>query len=472
MSFTSARSRWPDVYLSAGARGVSIAGDLLAATALALALQSAGAGGLAVSGLLIAAVLPLVVLAPLAGRLVDRVDSRTLLVAVGSAQAGICTALAYADRPAVIVALVALLACGLAITQPTLAALLPAMVHRDDLPRAAAITQTATSVAALAAPALAGFLVGQFGVRLPVFVNAASYLAVVAAGLLMRTRRGGAPAPADTATTQQVAGRGLNDDPLLRAMTLAIAGVLAGVAAINVIAVFFIRETLNASATTYGLVEAAWTAGMLAGTWLLSQVVRRVRDDGAAVQGVLAMLAGTSALILAGAAVPGAFWLLPLWLAGGVLNGGENVFSNVVIGRRAAPEARGRVFATYVGTVQGASMIGYFAGGLLLEWTGPRLMVALAGLAGVLMVMLFVVPVRRAATAVGWGTVAVTGGIGADHGGYRAHHGRSGGPPQGGAHPVPQLPADLLGADAFRRVDRRRPAQGHARSAQCGAGRR
>ena len=181
-------------------------------------------------------------------------------------------------------------------------------------------------------------------------------------------------------------------------MTLAMAGVLAGVGAINVIAIFFIRETLGASATAYGLVEAAWTTGLLAGTWLLSRVVRRVRDDGAAVQGLLAMLVGTSVIVLAGAAVPGAFWLLPLWLAGGALNGGENVLSNVVIGRRVAPEVRGRAFATFVGTVQGASMFGYFAGGLLLEWAGPRLLVALAGLAGVLIVALLVVPIRRAAS--------------------------------------------------------------------------
>lgn len=138
MSFTSAevaRSRWGDVYLAAGARGVSTCGDFLAATALALALQTAGAGGLAVSGLMLAAVLPLVVLAPITGRLADRVDSRTLLVCAGLGQAAVCTALAYAQGTGLVIALVALLACGLAVTQPTLSALLPEMVRRDDLPR-------------------------------------------------------------------------------------------------------------------------------------------------------------------------------------------------------------------------------------------------------------------------------------------------------------------------------------------------
>ena len=90
--------------------------------------------------------------------------------------------------------LVALLACGLAVTQPTLAALLPAMVRPADLPRASAISQTAGSLGALAGPALAGLLVGQFGTRVPLLLDAVSYLALVAAGLLLRTRRGGRPA--------------------------------------------------------------------------------------------------------------------------------------------------------------------------------------------------------------------------------------------------------------------------------------
>ena len=111
MSFTS---RWSDVYVAAGARAVTTCGDFLAATALALALQQSGAGGVAVSGLLLAASLPLVVLAPLTGRIADRVDSRLLLVGTGIAQAAICLGLAFAHRPALIIALVALLACAVA----------------------------------------------------------------------------------------------------------------------------------------------------------------------------------------------------------------------------------------------------------------------------------------------------------------------------------------------------------------------
>ncbi|NED51616.1 MFS transporter, partial [Micromonospora aurantiaca] len=149
MSFTTGESRWPDVWLAATARGISSCGDFLAAATLTLALQSAGAGGLAVSGLLLAATLPLVVLAPLTGRLADRVDSRVLLVAAGLVQAAVCLALAYARDPVLVIALVALLAAGLAVTQPAIAALVPVMVRPEDLPRAGALNQTAGTLGAL-----------------------------------------------------------------------------------------------------------------------------------------------------------------------------------------------------------------------------------------------------------------------------------------------------------------------------------
>ena len=127
MSFTSRlrQSCWTDVYLAGGARAVSSCGDFLAATALVLELQQRGAGGFAVAAVLIAAAAPPVLLVRWTGPLVDRADSRLLLVATGLAQAAACVALAFTSGPAEIIALVAVLAAGLAVTQPCLSALLP-----------------------------------------------------------------------------------------------------------------------------------------------------------------------------------------------------------------------------------------------------------------------------------------------------------------------------------------------------------
>ncbi|MGW3897770.1 MFS transporter [Micromonospora profundi] len=412
MSFTTGESRWSDVWLAATARGATICGDFLAATALALALQNAGAGGLAVSALLLAATLPLVVLAPLAGRLADRVDSRTLLVTVGLAQAAICTMLAVATHPVLVIGLVALLACGLAVTQPCLAALLPAMVRPSDMPRASAITQTAVSLGALGGPVLAGLLVGQFGTRVPLLVDAVTYLALVVAGLLLRTRRGGRPATATTPelptaqvqavpqpakrATGTAEGWRFRRDPLMVVMVVCIAVVITAIGGINVIEVFFIRETLNGSATMYGLVGAAWMAGLLPGGWFAARLVRRLDDDGWLVRGVLVTLAGCSLMVLLASTVPTATLLVPLWLVAGAANGAQNVFANLLTARRAPESMRARAYASYGAAVQGGSMTGYLLGGLLLTVVSPRPLIAAAGAAGLLVALAFVPIVARA----------------------------------------------------------------------------
>ncbi|WBB73335.1 MFS transporter [Micromonospora sp. WMMD1128] len=398
MSFTPGSSRWSDVWLATTARGVSSCGDFLAATALTLALQSAGAGGLAVSGLLLAATLPLVALAPLTGRLADRVDSRVLLVTAGLVQAGICVALAYAKDPVLVVALVALLATGLAVTQPVLAALVPVMVRAADLPRAGALNQTAGTLGALAGPALAGLLVGQFGTRVPLLVDAVSYLALVVAALLIRTRRGGRGVAADVAGAATPGWR-LRRDPLLLVMVGSVAAVVGAVGAINVIEVFFIRETLDSSTTVYGLVTGSWTLGIVLGAWLFARVARRLADDGALLGAGLVLLGGCCLAVLASAAVPSAWLLVPIWLLGGVGNGGNNVFDQLLLARRVPEVARGRAFAAFGAAVQGAGMGGYLVGGLLLEVADPRSLVAACGVVGLLVVVALAWPVRRAVRA-------------------------------------------------------------------------
>jgi MFS family permease len=397
MSFTSAESRWRDVYLVAGLRAVSVCGDFLAATTLALLLQERGHGGLAVSGLLIAAGLPIAVLGPWAGRLADRADSRLLLVACGLAQATICAGLAFVTAPALIIALVALLACGLAVTQPTLSALVPAMVRPADLPKASGLSQTAGSIGMLLAPALAGVLVGHGGGRLPLLLDAASYLSLVAAGFLIRARRGGS-AGSDGGTAGAAATLvrwRLRDDRLLGTMVGVLAAVVAAVGAINVFEVFFVRDTLGGSTTVFGLIAGAWTLGMLAG----AMVVARLPHRWMTVPVALALMAGSCAPVLASAAVGNAGSMLPLWFVGGLFNGGINVLVAVVVAGRAPAEARGRAFAVLGAAVQGASLLGVLAAGPLVDRFDPRLLVAAAGAAGLVAVLLClpVALVRRAA---------------------------------------------------------------------------
>ena len=318
MSFTSGEdtrlegaTRWSDVYVVAGSRAVSVCGDFLAATTLALVLQQSGHGGLAVSGLLLAASVPLALLAPITGRLADRADSRTILTVVPLLQAAVCLALAFVSSP-------------VAINRAGHAAGLRAGVHpagavgaaardgaaRATWPRASGLSQTAGNIGMLVAPALAGFLVGQTGARLPLLLDAASYLALVVAALFLRTRRKGLKAH-----KTELAKWRLRDDRTLTVMIGVLAATIAGVSAVNVFEVFFIRDTLGASTTVFGLVAASWTAGMLLGNVIFSRVPpRRIT-----VTALLAVVAGSCTPMVIAAAAGGPGWLIPLWIAGGNL---------------------------------------------------------------------------------------------------------------------------------------------------------
>ncbi|MGH3399623.1 MAG: MFS transporter [Streptosporangiaceae bacterium] len=387
---------WTDVYLAAGARAVSAAGDLLAAIALVLELQQRGMGGFAVAAILIAAAAPPVLLVRWAGRLADRADSRRLLVLTGLAQAAACVALAFAGGIAEIIGLVTVLAAGLALTQPCLQALLADMVAPGDLPRATALSQTATAAGTMLAPALAGLLMGHFGVRVPLLADAASYLAIAVAGGLIRTRRGGralAPASSKAPGQSPAPAWRLRQDPLVWSAVVLIGAVVGAASLVNVAEVFFIRGTLHSTATVYGLLDSVWISATMGGAWLLA---RRRPADWALGPALLGALTLTCASVAIFAVVPAVAWLVPVSLVGGLGNGGVSNAVSVLLGRRAPAAGRGRAYAVLGAVVSAATTGGYLLGGLLLVLIPVRAAIAGAGLAGLAVTAAFALPVLRA----------------------------------------------------------------------------
>ncbi|ADD40936.1 MFS transporter [Stackebrandtia nassauensis] len=400
---TVATSRWRDVYLDAGARLLAQTGMFGAVTALLLLMQSSGAGGLAVSALTIATMLPMVVLAPVTGRLADRVDSRLLLIAAGLIRAVASLALAFTADTVTIIGLVVVLSIGTALLQPTLGALIPAMVTRDDLPKASAISQTAGTIGIMAGPALAGLLVGGFGTDAAMFLNAGCALATVAAAFAIKTRRGGVhtvPSPDSTTPGTRRVWR-MADDGVVRMLILGIALVIGLVSAVNVVEVFFVRESFGATETQFGIISGAWALGMAGGAWLIAGPLRRNNNDGVVLIWMFASLALTCVVIGGMSGIYGsAWWLVPAFIVGGSLNGAENTINGVLMGRRVPAETRGQAQATFQGWVQGLALVGYVAGGVGVEFLSPRLMVLLCGAAGLVVVLALLPQVLRVARGV------------------------------------------------------------------------
>lgn len=378
MSFTSRR----DLNLVVVAKSVSWLGDEVAVIALILLLQSSGRGALAVAGLLIANALPIVVLSGVVGRVVDRVDNRVLLVASSLAQAALCTVLAFVSAPAAVLVLVALLGAGQGINSATWTALVPSIVGVENVPRAMGRTQVGMTLAGIVSPVLGGVLTGQYGSRVPLLLDAATFVAVLAAALLIRTRRAVIRPARGTRMRGGLAI--VRGDAVLRPL-LALAVVLLVGSMVNVVDVFLVRETLGASTTWYGICGATYAAGALTGALLAGRLsgVRRLAV------GFVASTVGLGFGLVAFGLAPTVLWLLPIGFVTGVGNGVLNVTMASLIAHRTPESERGRVGALRNGIAAGTQLVAFAAGGVLTSLLSPRTVFVLGGAVALIAPLVF-----------------------------------------------------------------------------------
>ncbi len=381
-----------DLRLLAGAVLLSAAGDLLLVVILALRVHDLTGSGLAVAALFGSLMAPIVVLAPVAGRLVDGTETRRLLLLVSLAQAGIAGALVVADGLGAILVLSALLGAGAAIAGPAEAALVPAAVAEEGLAKANGWVETARYVGFTTGPLAAGVLTAAGGTRLGLAANAASFLAVALAAALMHARReparvaarprvavAAAPRAGSAAGSLVAAGDGglhlLFGDPVLRVAIGASVAALLFISASMTVEVFYVRDVVGAGATGYALVFAAWTAGMVIGAIGVASKVKAPLAAAAlvalAVQGAgmaAAALWAVLAFVMAG------------YLVGGIGHGVKNVLLRTLIQQRVPAQAHGRAFAAYNAARNTAELGALGAGGILVAALGPQPALLLAGL--------------------------------------------------------------------------------------------
>ena len=392
MSFTSGAPSWRtrDVLVSGPARAVSELGNALAVVALVLRMHDDGGGARWVAAVLLADALPIALLSPLAGVLVDRFDNRRIIVVASLLQAGVCTALAFSSSTPVVLALVALLGACTALTGPAWGALVRRMVVPEALAGVFGLQQTLSGLALVAGPALGGLLMGAYGPRVPLLVDAATFLAVTGAALAIRVRR--RPAAERAARGAAASSPRMRDGfvliwqdrPLAAVLAMLCAFILVG-QVVNVAEVFLVRDVLGGSATAFGLVSAAWAVGLLAGGVLggtRSTAVQQLR----AVLGSALVLAAVSGLAGAAPSVPA---LIGLFLLGGVANGVLGVCVLAWTMLRVDDAVIGRVGAALNGLTRTAGIAALAVGGAAVGLLEPRQVFGLAGAAGIAVVLGF-----------------------------------------------------------------------------------
>lgn len=376
-------------FLATAGMGAVVVSIMLHLQNVAAAGPTAAAGPWLVAGYLLCSALPLVVLAPWAGRLADTRDSRTLATAASlvsaAAVAGMGVSLQFVDHhiPALF-ALTFLLDAAQAVAGPTWQALLPRIVGEERTPRAMGTMQATVMIAGMAGPAAGGLLSGWGGAGAVFGVASGCYLAMGAGALLIRTRRGTAAELTGREAPALMDGlRLIRRDALVWALVLGALFFIVVGEATNVLEVFLARGELGATEIQYGLLAAAFGLGMAAGAALAG----RISTAPARLRVLLASMVMTSAFLGVMALVPTVELLFVAYTAMGMACGALNACFSAIAILRIPESGRGQAMAIIGGMTRAVSIAALAIGGLLGALLPIRLSFLITGAGGVLVAL-------------------------------------------------------------------------------------
>lgn len=356
---------------------VMAAGDGLAGVALAIRIYGTSHAGWAVALVFLATSLPVVVLAPLAGFVLDHLPLRMALVAGACWIALFALALSFIPSLALTLTLAFGFGVGAAVVEPGMASLVPRLVDGPRLTRANGYVQAATWTGVTVGPVLAGTLSAVGGAHLALRVDALAY-AIGAAVLAVLPLRHTGPAVAEVAEsfwTKITAGlRFLRSQPELLVVVLIVAAMIGFVNLATVAEVAFAESVLGAGPRGYAALVASWTGAMVVGTLLAGRLPAR----SLLAASLLATIGTGVGVGVAG--LTGSLWqAIAAYAFGGLVNGIEVVATRSLLSHRAPAGLVGRVFALNTGLAFAASGIGTAAAGVLLVPFGARVVLLLAG---------------------------------------------------------------------------------------------
>jgi MFS family permease len=382
-----------DFVLASSARFIATAGMGAVLISVMLHLQNLAAAGHTpvagpwlVAAYLFCSALPLVLLAPWAGRLADTRDSRTLATASSLVSAAAVAAMGlgmqYVDNYLpVLFAMTFLLDTAQAVASPTWQALLPRIVGEERTPRALGTMQATIMIASMVGPAAGGLLSGWGGSGLVFAVASGCYLAMGAAAMLIRTRRGTAAERVGKETPALLDGlRLIRRDGLVWALVLGALFFITVGEATNVLEVFLARDELGATETQYGLLAASFGLGMASGAGLAS----RIKTPPVRLRALLVSMALTSAFLGVMSLVPNMEVLFVAYTAMGASCGMLNACFGAIAIMRIPESGRGQAMAIIGGLTRAVAIGALALGGLLGALLPIRMSFLVAGAGGVL----------------------------------------------------------------------------------------
>jgi MFS family permease len=309
---------------------------------------------------------PPVLLAPLTGRLADRLDRRRTLLLVSLAQAAALTPLLLVHDGSglpILYAVIAVQAALHAIFEPTKSALLPTLVDRDRLVAANSLVGLNQNLGRLVGGPLGGLLLAAGG-GLPtiVAVDAVSFL--LAFALIARLAPAPAAAPSEHADATRAGWGAILRLRPIRGGLVVLLTASAAQGIFVVLFVVFVAQALHGDAAEIGLLRGVQGIGAIAAGLLLAVAARMA-------PGRLTAYAafGFGALSLVIWNAPGVSTAAPLYVALFIAAGapGVGLMTGLISSlQQATVEGqRGKVFAIAGVAASIGEAIGMLTGGIL-----------------------------------------------------------------------------------------------------------
>jgi MFS family permease len=331
---------------------------------------------------------PIIICSLAGGVVADAVDRKRLMIATQSVMllsAVLLTLATIVGLKSVwpIYILSGFASAALAFDTPARQSLLPSLVPMEDFPNAVSLSLIVFNVATIGGPAVAGFLLADVGPALVYGINAASFLAVIAALIAMQTS--GSPdlqGERRNALSYAALKDGLRfvwQTPIIvQTMTLDFAATFF--ASATLLLPMFAQEVLHVSARGYGVLAAAPAIGSVITALVLARL-GTFRYQGRLVVISVAVFG----LATVGFGASKVFWFSLLMLA---VTGAADTVSTVLrqtIRQLATPNhLRGRMTSINMMFFMGGPQLGELEAGSVAALIGAPLSVITGGLGSLL----------------------------------------------------------------------------------------
>jgi MFS family permease len=313
---------------------------------------------------------PSLLFGPWGGTVADRVNLRKLLIVTQTAYgvlAGVLWALAAAGRASVAAIIAISVAGGVVqiVDSPARQAFVGFLVTPEDLSSAVSLNGVVVNSARVVGPALAGVLIVTIGTTPCFAVNALSYLAVIAALVILRPLRAGAPQRRAAAGLRAGLRYAASRQQLwLPLVMMALVGLLAF--NFPVILPVLASHTLHGNGGTYGLLSTMLSVGSVAGS-LGVGLIRHPRRPY-----LIATALAFGAMLAATAGAPDVAVACVTLLATGAAAFSFVTLCSTTLQLHSSPEFRGRIMALWVYVYIGTTPVGSIITGAIISAAGTR----------------------------------------------------------------------------------------------------